>query len=184
MKESDKIINYRPELGTYLKKCLDYAIKFYNTNFQKFYYEALAIVYKDTNPELAALLQKTSDCFNNSFASGFEQYEYELSKYNIYYVSMAKAAYIFFAVFESEFDNQWKQIDTNGFTKTELYMIKHFFGLLKAPMRDPNLRIKKGEAKCYYDKDLRVDYKESLEQSVACLTENCQSIIDMFVETD
>ena len=187
MREEDKVINFRPELAMQLYKCMDFAKTLYSVNFQKFYYESLEIVYKDSNSELAELLHNASLCFGDTYHDKemFQsEYEYELKKHNIGYISQARAAYALFKIFEPELDKLKEEIDMESFTKAERYMINDFFRKLKAPMRNPNIEIKDGATKCYYDKTYDRSFEKDLLSQLKYLEQNCQDIIDIFATPD
>lgn len=187
MKKEDREINYRPDLASKLKVALMVANNFYQVNFKKAYYLILAEYYKNSNLELSNILYKASKCFDDSLFGEeyfYEYYEKDLKKYNIEILSTARAAFVFFKVYEKYFDKFLEECSLDDLSKMEKFMVESFFKKLKAPMNNPNIEISEGQEKCFYDKDFRSNYSKDLTLSLEYLNKECKNIIEIFNTED
>ena len=188
MRKEDKEIKYRPELAEQLKKCLDAALAFYNTNFKKAYYLELSKYCAASSPEESIFLKKVAECFSEQpFAEEMFHEEYEKTltqKYHYEAVSTARAASLLFCVYKPVFELLEEKINTDELTKMEQYMVESFFKTLTAPLRNPNLEIKEGFSKCWYDRERGLNFLRDHRMSVEYLAKHCQSTIDIFSTPD
>lgn len=188
MRKEDQKVEYRPELAKALQEYLDLALKFYSMNFQKAYYMLLSLLYEKEEPKKAEILRKASECFDSSSIAleyFYEHYEEILEKeYGIETLSEARSAYVIYGVYGNLFDEIKSKIDTSNLSKMEQFMVDDFINRLKAPMRNPNIEIKDGNSKCYYDRDWRSSFSRDLKMSLEFMKEGCQSTIDIFSTED
>ena len=192
MRAEDKVVNYRPELAEQLQKAMEFALKLYGGNLRATYYKLVAAACKNGNDvpnEISALINEAAECFKDEF-NGIELFEEnyadKLKPYGIELVSTAHAANFVFEVYEPVFDLLKEDIDTESLTKSEKFMVENFFKRLKAPIHNPNIKIKDGETKCYYDKKYHtnINFERDLKMSVEYLQQNCQNTIEIFNTPD
>lgn len=186
MKDTDREIQYRPDLAGLLQEALKFANNFYSINFKKAYYLLLSEYYKNSDEELSKLLLNASKCFDSVCGEyTFDEcYEDDLKRFNIEILSEARAAYIIFNVYKDYFDKFLKDINLENLSKMEKFMVESFFRKLKAPMNNPNIEIKEGQTKCYYDRDFSSSYSRDLKMSLEYMNKECQSTIDIFCISD
>lgn len=186
MKKEDTIVNYRPELAEILQDGLQFAQNLYTMNFQKAYYVMLSKTYEKNDPEYANILREASQCFDENIIYKTEKFRknYEFL-YELEYISEPRAAAAIFSFYEDSFDKIKSRIDMDSLTKSEKYMVDTFFYKLTSPIRNPNIQIKEGHSKCYYDSPGNSKYfHEDLSAQMEYINRECQITIDIFMTPD
>ena len=186
MKKEDTVVNYRPELAEILQDGLQFAQNLYTMNFQKAYYIMLSKTYEKADPEYASILKEAAQCFDENEVFGIEKFREHYEKsYNLEYVSEPKAAAAIFFFYKDAFDIIKSRIDMESLTSSEKYMGISFFYKLTAPIRNPNIQIKEGYTKCYYDMPGNSTYfHEDLFAQMEYINRECQTTIDIFMTPD
>lgn len=185
MNKNEMIINYRPHLAETLKKDLNFMLNYYTMNFPQMYYKVLSIIFGgQKNEEAQELFNKVAGWYNYPFEvrEMFSEYKKELAKYGEYEpISNASAFYILNKLYKEEFEAKRILIDRSDLTKMESFMVDDFYGKCFSPLRNPNIQIKDGEAKCYYDKQGHYgEFERDLKNGVKYLTNECNRIIEIF----
>lgn len=189
MKKEDTIIYYRPNLANTLKKDLKFMINYYNQNFQQMYYALLHLLCKSKNDKKGEkLFNDVNKWFNQpcDILELFEEHKNELMEYGESdIISSARAFYTLNKIYREEFNNLISKIDFTDLTKQEQYMVKHFYSILLSPTRNPNIEIKKGRKKCYYDDNYHYgEFERDLQSGIEYLNKECNSIIGIFEISD
>lgn len=191
MKEEDKKIEYRPELADELEECMNTAIKLYQSNIKGVYFYFMSFTMeKGVHDEL---LLKASECFKPGVPFGEEQY-YEhyqkeiASKYGceIAEITEASAARLVFSIYKDLIEHAFNKIDTSGFSKQEKYMVEHFKNIVLSPTRNPNIQIKDGNTKCYYDytRGGNYEFEKAVKFGIEFIERECQATLEIFRTPD
>ena len=185
MKKEETIINYRPKLAKILKNDMKFMLEFYSSNFIQLYYKLLATLYKIKKDATGEILFNNMveyiDSFNDAYTY-FNVHRDEFAKYDEYSViSDHKAFYCICKVFENEFISMKNKVDFSIYTKSEQYMINHFYKILFNPLNNPNLEVQKGQSVCYYDKSGNYgEFCNDIKFSIKFIEKECGSIIELF----
>lgn len=188
MKDERKI-RCNPKVATKLQQALDFALKIYSVNFEKTYYNMLANVYAEIDPQACSFLKEVADCFDKG---GFAQERFEeyyahdlFYKYHIFPATETAAARAVYNVFAETFDTM--EVNTkisSPLTKAEQLSVEKFFRTIKNPITDSNLCIPDGSVKCAYDRmrdrDISFCYSGLLKQMVEHMKDAAAYIIEEF----
>lgn len=191
MKEEDKKIEYRPELADKLEECMKMAINLYKASIRGVYFYFMSFTMeKGVHDEL---LLKASECFKPGVPFGDEQY-YEYyqkeiaSRYGreIAEITEASAARLVFSIYKDLIEHAFSKINTNGFSKQEKYMVELFKNIVLSPTRNPNIQIKDGKTKCYYDytKGGNYEFERDLKNGIEFIERDCQVALEIFRTPD
>ena len=189
-------INYRPNLSNKLQNILNLALKFYNINYQQAYFYILSCYYKNKkDTKLSKILETVSEMiakqYNSDIIEEYIQDNKALFRHNnIEVLSPARSAYVIYELYKDDFNREQQNLikvyketeefKQNSLSSMEEYMIKSFFKSLTTPLRNPNIEIKEGQTKCYYDRTLHADFTQYLKEQLAYVEQNCKSIIETF----
>lgn len=194
MKEEDKKIEYRPELADKLKSCIKDAIKLYKEEPKKVYYLLMSLLCEEKGDlEGKELFLNASDCFDEERCFGVEKYhEYYYKDIKAKYgsdvaeITSASAARLVFDLYREDIENSFDAIDMSDFSKQEKYMVEHFKNIVLSPTRNPNIQIKEGNAKCYYDNTRGGDFEfeRDLKNGIQFIERECQPTLDIFRTPD
>ena len=194
MKEEDKKIKYRPELADKLESCMKDAIKLYREEPKKVYYLLMSLLCEEKEDlEGKELFWKSSECFDKENRFGAEEY------YEHYYkdikerygsdvadITSASAARLVFAIYKEDIEQSFDAIDTSGFSKQEKYMVEHFKNIVLSPTENPNIQIKDGNAKCYYDytRGGNYEFERAVKSGIEFIERECQVTLEIFRTPD
>ena len=139
------------------------------------------------------LLLKASKCFKPGVPFGDEQY-YEhyqkeiASKYGrkISEITEASAARLVFSIYKDLIEYAFSKIDTSGFSKKEKYMVELFKNIVLSPTKNPNIQIKDGKTKCYYDytKGGNYEFERDLKNGIEFIERDCPVALEIFRTPD
>lgn len=184
-------IHYRPDLSKTLQKIMNDTLQLYKQNQIVMLYTLLAKIYiKNEDTEGAKLLFDAAKCLlKNDFFCDEEfirKYQKDLNKlgYNLGDITETQAAGIMFKVYEDAIIRERNTIDETGFTGMEHFMIDKFFHMLLSPTRNPNLQVKEGHIKCYYEEQRFSDFLSDLKLSIEFIQENGRNTIELFNTPD
>ena len=194
MKEEDNRIEYRPELADKLENCMKGAIRWYREEPKKVYYLLMSLLCKEKEDlEGKELFWKASKCFDEENRFGTEEYhEYYYKEIKKRYgrdvadITSASAARLVFDIYKEDIEQSFDAIDTNGFSKQEKYMVENFKNIVLSPTRNPNIQIKDGNTKCYYDYTSggNYEFEKAVKFGIEFIERNCQVMLEIFRTPD
>lgn len=191
MREEDKVVNYRPELVKKLQSIMDDTLRLYSQNQVGMLYLMLEKQFKDEGDlKTAELLSKASQCCLKQDLFYYEEFvrEYrdDLNKleYGLGDITEPSAARVVFEIYSKMVMKDKENLDLESLTKAEKYMVDHFFNVLLAPTRNPNIQIKEGHSKCYYDESRDGSFATSMKFSIEYIQKECGNTLDIFNTPD
>ena len=185
MRKEDREIKYRPGLAEILQNDLNFMKSYYSKNFPQMYYKVLSILYgSEKNKKGEKLFDMVAGWYEHPYEvlEMFSEYRRELAEFDVYEpISDARAFCILNEIYDKEFKARKDLVDRKDLTKMESFMVDDFYGKCFSPLRNPNIQIKDGEAKCYYDKQGHYgEFERDLKNGVEYLTNECNRIIEIF----
>lgn len=187
MKDEDKIIYYRPELAKEMEKIMNNTINLYEQNQLGILYMFLEKAERlQGKEEEANLLQAASKCVLQGKIFWYETFERDyredLNKleYSLGDITEASAARITFEIVQEMVLKDKEALDLEPLTKMEKYMVDHFFNVLLAPTRNPNIQIHEGHNKCYYDEHRDAFFSSDIKRSIEYIKKDCGNTLDIF----
>ena len=191
MRKEDTIINYRPKLAEELQRIMNDTLQMYEQNQIAMFYIMLEKVRRENGDiEGEKLLSNAAKCLLKDDIFCYERFErdyrHNLNKleYGLGDVTEPSAARVTFDIYKQLVEKEKEKLDMDDFTKQEVYMVDHFFNMLLAPTRNPNIQIQEGHHKCYYDEHMDAFFSSDMKRSIEYIKKDCENTLDIFNTPD